>query len=95
MNQMIWYVVITELNWSIIGGRRLVNEISDDVKSGSVAYKITKPYSYIGYFLSQHLGRIIIKGIIYVIIGLVIGLAESVILFVQSSSKKKPILYFS
>lgn len=73
MNQMIWYVVITELIWSIVGGRSLVNAISDDVKSGSVAYKITKPYSYIGYFLSEHLGKIIVKGIIYVIIGLIIG----------------------
>ena len=64
MNQMIWYVVITELIWSIVGGRALVNKITDDVKSGSVAYKITKPYSYIGYFMSEQIGSIIIKGFV-------------------------------
>lgn len=74
MNQMIWYVVITELIWSIVGGRALVNKITDDVKSGSVAYKITKPYSYIGYFMSEQIGSIIIKGFVYIVIGLVIGI---------------------
>ncbi len=74
MNQMIWYVVITELIWSIVGGRKLVNKISDDVKSGGVAYKITKPYSYIGYFMSEQIGSTIIKGFVYIVIGLVIGI---------------------
>ena len=74
MNQMIWYVVITELIWSIVGGRALVNKITDDVKSGGVAYKITKPYSYIGYFMSEQIGSIIIKGFVYIVIGLVIGI---------------------
>ena len=35
MNQMIWYVVITEILWSTIGGRGLCRKISNDVKAGS------------------------------------------------------------
>lgn len=73
MNQMIWYVIITEILWSVLGGRKYVDKISDDVKGGNIAYNINKPYNYILYCLSEHLGDIIIKGIIYIILGLLLG----------------------
>ena len=66
--QMIWYVVITEIIWSVVGGRRLCRKISEDVKSGNIAYMINKPYSYIGYAISSHLGETTIKTIIAVFI---------------------------
>ena len=40
MAQMTWYVIITELLWMTLGGRRLCREISNEVKSGSITYKI-------------------------------------------------------
>ena len=40
MNQMTWYVIITEFLWMTLGGRSLCNEISNEVKSGSITYKI-------------------------------------------------------
>ena len=52
MNQMTWYVIITEILWSTLGGRKLCRKISNDVKSGNIAYNINKPYDYIGYSLS-------------------------------------------
>ena len=38
MNQMIWYVIVTEILWSVIGGSKLSKRISNDVKSGNIAY---------------------------------------------------------
>ena len=73
MNQMIWYVIITEIIWSVLSGRKLCNRICDDVKSGNIAYNINKPYSYIGYILSSHLGVCAIKGIMYIVLGMLTG----------------------
>ena len=73
MNQMIWYVVITEIIWSVLGGRKLCARISEDVKAGNIAYNINKPYSYIGYCLSTHLGACAVRGVLYIIIGMVVG----------------------
>ena len=71
--QMIWYVVITEIIWSIVGGRKLCRIISEDVKSGNISYNMNKPYSYIGYRLFSHLGEGTIKFIIFAILGGLIG----------------------
>ena len=73
MNEMIWYVIITEILWSVVGGRKLCRKISNDVKNGNIAYNINKPYNYIGYALSSHLGEVTIKFVIYTILGLSIG----------------------
>ncbi len=73
MNQMIWYVIITEILWSSLGGRKLCRKICDDVRGGNIAYNINKPYSYIGYSLFSHLGSATIRGILYIILGMILG----------------------
>lgn len=73
MNQMIWYVIITEILWMTLGGRKLCRKISEDVRSGNITYNINKPYSYVGYSLSTHLGDMLIKGIIYAVLGVLTG----------------------
>ena len=73
MSQMIWYVIVAEILWSVTGGRKLCARISNDVKSGNIAYNINKPYSYIGYILSSHLGLCAIRAIIYLVLGMVVG----------------------
>ena len=73
MNQMIWYVVITEIIWGTVGGSRLCKDISADVKGGNIAYNLNKPYSYIGYSLSKHLGSATIKAVIYIVLGITTG----------------------
>ena len=72
-SQMIWYVVLTEVFWKTLGGRTLCKKIVEDVKGGNIAYNINKPYSYLGYVLSSHLGEITVRGVIYSILGLLIG----------------------
>ena len=73
MNQMIWYVIVTEVLWSILSGRKLCKKICDDVKGGNIAYNINKPYNYIGYSLASHLGDCIVRAAAYVILGLGTG----------------------
>lgn len=75
MKQMIWYVIVTEILWMSLGGRKLCRQISNDVRGGNIAYNINKPYSYIGYCLSSHLGSITIKTIMYIILGMLLGFA--------------------
>ena len=74
VEQMIWYVIVTETLWNILGGRKLCKKICTDVKSGNIAYNINKPYSYIGYVISNHLGNVTISALIYVISSLMIGI---------------------
>ena len=73
MNQMIWYVIITEILWSVLRGRKYCKKIINDVKGGNIAYNINKPYNYIGYCLSTQLGSCTIKAIIYIMLGMLTG----------------------
>src|SRR5574344_996641 len=61
MNQMIWYVIFAEVLYMSISGRKLSRKISNDVKSGNIAYNINKPYSYIGYIISNTMGSVAVK----------------------------------
>ena len=74
MNQMIWYVIITEILWMSLGGRKLCKKICDDVRSGNIAYNINKPYNYVEYSLSNHLGLVTIRFILVTILGMILGL---------------------
>ena len=74
MHQMMWYLIVTETLYSVVSGRKYCKKLSEDVKGGSLAYNLNKPYSYIEYCLFSHLGEISIKGIVYVICSFLIGL---------------------
>ena len=73
MEQMIWYVIITELLWTSIGGRSLCRKICDDVRSGNIAYNINKPYSYVEYSLFSHAGATTVRFIFVTILGMILG----------------------
>lgn len=74
MYQMIWYVIITEIIYMSLSGRRICRDISNDVRSGNIAYNINKPYDYILYSLFNHLGKVTVKFIMYIILGSITGL---------------------
>lgn len=73
-SQMIWYVIITEIIWSCVKGRKFCKKIIDDVRSGNIAYNINKPYSYIGYSIASHLGESTLRGILYLPMAIVLGI---------------------
>ena len=72
-NQMIWYVIVTEILWMTLGGRALCKKICNDVRTGNIAYNINKPYSYVLYSVSTHLGGSFIKFIVYSFLGMLVG----------------------
>ena len=71
--QMVWYVIITEILWSTLGGRKLCKKIITDVKGGNIVYNINKPYSYVLYSLFSHLGSASVKAVIYVVLAMTMG----------------------
>ncbi len=73
-NQMIWYIIVTEMLWQASGARKLCRKICEDVRGGNIAYNINKPYSYIGYVISSHLGEMTIKALITIIVGIIFGM---------------------
>lgn len=74
MNQMIWYVIITEILWMGLGGRKLCKKICDDVRSGNIAYNINKPHNYVEYSLFNQLGLVTVRIILVGILGIFLGL---------------------
>ena len=74
MKQMVWYVLITEVLWFGTRNKILTREISQDIKSGNIAYNINKPYNYVFYIIAKHLGEITIKFILFAIVGTIIGI---------------------
>lgn len=73
MEQMIWYVLITETLWFGTRNKILTNEISQDIKSGNIAYNINKPYNYIFYIIAKHLGEITVKFLLFCLVGGIVG----------------------
>lgn len=73
-HQMMWYVLIAEVLWFSTRNKILTNEISQDIKSGNIAYNINKPYNYVFYIIAKHLGEITLKFIAFIIIGMLTGL---------------------
>ena len=74
MEQMIWYVLITETLLFGTRNKSLIKQISQDIKTGNVAYNINKPYNYVFYIIAKHFGEITIKFIAFAIIGWLTGL---------------------
>jgi ABC-2 type transport system permease protein len=70
---MIWYVILTEIIWFGTRNRTLINQISQDIKSGTIAYGINKPYHYILYVIAKNLGEITCKFFMFLGAGLLIG----------------------
>lgn len=71
INQMIWYLIVTEL---ITLSRTDIHlQVNEDVKSGSIAYLLNKPYNYVLYCFSYFIGEIGIKLLTNGVIGLIIG----------------------
>ena len=61
LNQMVWYVAITELIWK-----------TRDIKSGKIAYILNKPYDFVNYLLAKNAGNVILSTLLYSTIGILI-----------------------
>jgi ABC-2 type transport system permease protein len=71
--QMLWYLLITEFIYYIARSKQITVVISNEIKSGSIAYKLNKPYNYYLYCLSQFFAKSIF-GILFMLpVTLIIG----------------------
>jgi ABC-2 type transport system permease protein len=73
LTQMVWYLCMTEL---IVFGCKngIYNEMNEDVKSGSIAYQLMRPYHYVFYQFFNALGSMFFNLIIYGVLAVVLGL---------------------
>lgn len=71
-NQIIWYFIIAEI--VILARGNVFINLSRDVKDGSIAYQLNKPYSYLAYYFSDSMGYSSVKLILNAIVGIAAGL---------------------
>lgn len=73
LTQMVWYLCMTEL--IVFGCRSSVfNQMNEDVKSGSIAYQLNRPYHYVLYQFFNALGGMVFNLLIYGLLAIILGL---------------------
>jgi ABC-2 type transport system permease protein len=55
VSSVVWYLAVTEA--IIMGSPRLVTRLSEEIKQGDVAYRLTKPVDYVFYNYADYLGE--------------------------------------
>lgn len=55
----VWYLALTE--WIMLSQPSLYLEIESDVRSGDIAYQLTRPMSYVGGKLAEGLGDLLLR----------------------------------
>jgi len=71
---MLWYLIIAETIQYCTDSRYVVKFMSNDVRSGKIAYMITRPYNYFSYQLTNHFAGSLFRAFFIFITGLIIGL---------------------
>lgn len=70
--QMIWYILFAD-TISYGASRIVVDEIQNDVITGTIAYKINKPYKYVLYIFTRSFADSLIRTSLYFIVSIIIG----------------------
>ncbi|MEZ3462650.1 MAG: ABC transporter permease [Lachnospiraceae bacterium] len=73
--QMIWYVMITEMIWFGARSATIRQQVSADIRGGNIAYLVNKPYWYPLYILSRYTAEWNIQLPMYAVLTAVIGAA--------------------
>ena len=72
--QMIWYVMITEMIWFGARSSTIREQVSADIRGGNIAYLVNKPYYYPLYILAKYTGEWNIQLSMYIGLTIVIGI---------------------
>ena len=73
-NQMIWYLLLAEIITFGSGSKVATDEIKNNIKSGNIAYQVTKPYNYIVFTICKYLADTFIRFILFLIVAVILGL---------------------
>ncbi len=71
--QMIWYVMITEMIWFGARSATIRQQVSADIRGGNIAYLVNKPYCYPLYILAKYTAEWSIQLPMYAVLTVVIG----------------------
>lgn len=67
---MVWYVFMTEL--ILTSQPQIILTLGEEIKSGNVAYILTKPYSFMAYYFHFSFGRTLVTMLIKVFFGMAV-----------------------
>ena len=59
MTQVLWYFTLTEV--IELSKTNVYQEIQEEVKDGTIAYTLIRPFSYITYYFFQAMGQNLVK----------------------------------
>jgi len=71
--QMVWYLIMTEFV-TFISGSSILSEMSEDVKSGSIAYLLIRPTHYVFFQLANSIGRMLLNFVAFGMLAVGLGL---------------------
>lgn len=71
----IWYFLVAEM--IELGKFRHDQKISDEVRDGSIAYTLIRPYNYLAYHFANGLGETLVKMLLIFLLGLPIVLPRA------------------
>jgi ABC-2 type transport system permease protein len=69
--QMIWYLILTES--MTLACPSVCTKVEEEVKSGDVAYKLTRPVSYIGFHYMGFMSEVAVRFLINLAVGTILG----------------------
>ena len=72
--QMIWYLMITEMIWFGARSATITRQVSADIRGGNIAYLMNKPYHYTLYILAKYTGEWNIQFPMYAVFAAVMGI---------------------
>ncbi|MBW5444774.1 ABC transporter permease [Cohnella sp. CFH 77786] len=67
LKQIVWYLAFTEA--LTMAGPPLGPRIEEEVKSGDIAVKLTKPLSYVGYHYSSYMAEALFRFAVHLAVG--------------------------
>ena len=71
VNRLVWYYIAAEM--VILSKSDVFHSMNEEIKSGNIAYKLNKPYSFVLYQLSEGMGQISVRLIMNLPVGLLLG----------------------
>lgn len=72
VRDIIWYLAVTEA--IMMGSPRLVNRLSQEIKEGDIAYRLTRPLHYVGYYFADYVGEAAGRIVINLCVGGIVAL---------------------
>ena len=72
---MIWYLIITEIIMCILQAKGITRPITDEIRSGKIAYHTVRPYNYFSYQVTNFFSIAAFRMTFLTLTGLIIGFA--------------------